>query len=392
MKKYSADKIFTGKEMLEKSVLITDDAGKILAIDSIEHHDRSSIQFFEGVLCPGFVNAHCHIELSYMRNRITRRTGLVQFVKDLLTIRNEKLETVLDEIEIANQEMIRNGIVAVGDISNDDHSLITKQKSKIYYHTFIETYGFKPENAAQYFSNAKNVFYKAKELNLAASITPHAPYSVPPVLMNLIYGWKENHPEIFSIHNQETEAETKFFFDGSGDFKNLIDDFFKLNSAEVFQPTGKRSIDYLIEFLPKENNALFVHNTFTTADELKKTSENFPNLFWCACPKANLYIENRLPDYNCWLQVKDRICIGTDSLASNNSLSILDEMKTIQSKFPDIKTETLINWATINGAKFLEIEKQFGSIEIGKQPGINLITELNNDHSFSERSAIRKII
>ena len=302
------------------------------------------------------------------------------------------MNIIIQTIDEANEEMFRNGIVAVGDISNDDHSLLTKQKSKIFYHTFVEAYGFKPENAEQYFSDAKKVFLKASEMKLAASITPHAPYSVPPTLMNLIFEWKENHPEIFSIHNQETKAETKIFLDGTGDFKNLIDDFFKLNSAEVFHPTGKRSIEYLLQFLPKEKNALFVHNTFTTAEELKKTSEDFQNVFWCACPKANMYIENRLPDYNNWLQITDKVCIGTDSLASNNTLSILDEMKTIQSNFPEIKTETLINWATINGAKFLEIDSQFGSIEIGKQPGINLISDLNGDNSFSKNSAVRKII
>ena len=392
MKKISAAKIFTGKEVLEKSVIITDDDGKILALDSIENQDKTSIQFFEGAICSGFVNAHCHLELSYMRNRIARGTGLVQFVKNLLTIRNEKLEVVFDEIEQADEEMIRNGIVAVGDISNDDHSLLTKQQSKIYYHTFVEAYGFKPENAEQYFNAAKKVFLKAREMNLAASITPHAPYSVPPELMKLIYGWKENLPEIFSIHNQETEAESQFFKDGTGDFKNLIDDFFKLNAVEVFQPTGERSIDYLLQFLPKEKHALMVHNTFTTEQEMKTVSEEFTNLYWCACPKANLYIENRLPDYNTWIQLKDKICIGTDSLASNDSLSIIDEMKVIQSHFPEIKTETLIGWATINGAKFLEIESQFGSIETGKQPGINLITNLNEDCSFSKNSGVRKII
>ncbi|MEI7801583.1 MAG: amidohydrolase family protein, partial [Bacteroidota bacterium] len=298
---------------------------------------------------------------------------------------------VLDEIEIANHEMNRNGIVAVGDISNDDHSLQTKSSSSLYYHTFVEAYGFKPENAEQYFTATKNVFQKAIELKLSAAITPHAPYSVPKELMQLIYGWNKNHPDVFSIHNQETEAETQFFQDGTGDFKKLIDDFFKMNSAEVFHPTGKRSIDYLLQFLPKEKNALFVHNTFTTAEELKNTSEDFPNVFWCACPKANLYIENRLPDYNNWLQVKDKVCVGTDSLASNDSLSILEEIKTIQKNFPELKTEMLINWATINGAKFLQIDEKFGSIEIGKTPGLNHLMNLNAADSFTEKTEVNKI-
>ncbi len=392
MNKYSAKKIFTGRELLENSVVTTDDAGLILSIDSIENHDKTSIQFFTGAICPGFVNAHCHLELSYMRNLIAHGTGLAQFIKDLLSIRNEKMEVILQEIEIANEEMCRNGIVAVGDISNDDHTLLEKKKSRIYYHTFIEAYGFNPTDAIHYFEIAKKVFLGARELNLSASITPHAPYSVPPQLMELIYGWNKNHPEIYSIHNQETEAEAQFFKDGSGDFKILIDDFFKLNSSEVFQPTGDRSINYLLKYLPKEKNALMVHNTFSTEEEINNISEEFKNLFWCACPKANLYIENRLPDYKNWLQVTDRICIGTDSLASNNSLSILDEIRTIQSNFPVIKTETLIGWATINGARFLKIDKQFGSIEVGKTPGLNFITDINDDGRLKVSSEVKRII
>lgn len=392
MKKFSAEKIFTGKEILTDKVIVTDDTGKILAIDSTENHSPESVWKFDGAICAGFVNAHCHLELSYMRNRISRGNGLVQFVKDLLTIRNESLEVVLAAIEDANEEMIANGIVAVGDISNDNHSLATKSASDIYYHTFVEAYGFKPENAQQYFDAAQKVFGEARELNLPASITPHAPYSVPPELMKLIYGWKKNAPEIFSIHNQETEAETNFFRDGGGDFKMLIDDFFKLDSSKGFHPTGERSINYLLQFLPEEKNALFVHNTFTTAEEMKNASEKFLNLYWCACPKANLYIENRLPDYNMWLQAKDKICIGTDSLASNDSLSIFDEMKTIQKNFPELKTETLMSWATINGANFLQVNEKSGSIEVGKTPGLNLISELRDDNSFSEKSEVRKII
>lgn len=392
MKKFSVAKIFTGKEILTNSVIITDDNGKILSLDSLKNHENSTIQFFDGAICPGFINVHCHLELSYMRNKISRGNGLVRFVKDLLTIRNEKMEVILQKIEEADIEMFNNGIVAVGDISNDDHSLLTKKKSKIYYHTFVEAYGFKPNEAGYYFEIAKQVFLKARSLNLPSSITAHAPYSVPKELMKLIYSWKENYPEIYSIHNQETEAETQFFLNGTGDFKVLIDDFFKLNSSEVFQPTGDRSINYLLKYLPKEKNALMVHNTFSTEEEINNISEEFKNLFWCTCPKANLYIENRLPDYKTWLQVTDKICIGTDSLASNNSLSILDEIRTIQTNFPEIKTETLVNWATINGARFLKIDEQFGSIEEGKTPGLNFITEINDDGRLKVSSTLKRII
>lgn len=120
-----------------------------------------------------------------------------------------------------------------------------------------------------------------------------------------------------------------------------------------------------------------MHNTFTSEEEMKNISNEFSKVYWCTCPRANLYIENRLPDYKRWMSVNDRICIGTDSVASNDVLSIFEEMKTIQQKNSFISTEQLIQWATINGAKFLELNDQFGSIEIGKTPGLNLISDLN---------------
>ena len=101
------------------------------------------------------------------------------------------------------------------------------------------------------------------------------------------------------------------------------------------------------------------------------------NIYWALCPNANLYIENRQPSYNLFLN--EKCTIGTDSLASNWSLSILDELKTIVNHSPQLPLELLIKWATFNGAEFLGITHQFGSIEKGKKPGINLIEQLNAD-------------
>jgi cytosine/adenosine deaminase-related metal-dependent hydrolase len=101
------------------------------------------------------------------------------------------------------------------------------------------------------------------------------------------------------------------------------------------------------------------------------------SLFWVLCPLSNEYIEDKIPDIAMIQSCVNNIALGTDSLASNFNLSILDEIKKILLEYPQIQTEEIIKWATLNGAKALNIDKSCGSIEVGKRPGLNLITNID---------------
>ena len=96
-------------------------------------------------------------------------------------------------------------------------------------------------------------------------------------------------------------------------------------------------------------------------------------MFYCLCINANLYIENELPNINLFVENNCNIVLGTDSYASNFSLNIFDEIKTIQKYFPQIPLEKILQWATFNGAKALGVEDKFGSLHLGKKPGIVLV-------------------
>ena len=126
--------------------------------------------------------------------------------------------------------------------------------------------------------------------------------------------------------------------------------------------------------LPVNNKLQLVHNTFTNQDDIFFATNYNQNLFWCFCVNANLYIENKVPNVNLFTQNNCTITLGTDSYASNWSLSIFDEIKTLHKHFPQIEWNDLLTYATLNGAKFLGVENKFGSIEKGKTPGLNLIS------------------
>ena len=189
-----------------------------------------------------------------------------------------------------------------------------------------------------------------------------------------------------TIHNQENEAENEYYKTKQGEIGPFlaslgIDDAF-------FTPTGKSSLISYLPLLDTGRPLIFVHNTFSAREDIQYAQNRLKEPWWCLCPNANLYIENRLPDINMLIDEYANICIGTDSLASNHELCILSEIYTIKRYYPDITWEILIKWATSNGAAALQMHEQIGTLEPGKQPGIVLITGLDT----SGKPKVKKII
>jgi aminodeoxyfutalosine deaminase len=162
-----------------------------------------------------------------------------------------------------------------------------------------------------------------------------------------------------------------------------------------WKPTGGSSLEYTLSFIPKENPLLLVHNTFTSPEDIQllKRKRNLENTFLVLCPNANFYIENQLPPVSLFQQEKLNICLGTDSLASNHKLSVLQEMITLQYHFPEITLQDLVEWSCLNGARALGLTDLFGSLEPGKKPGINLITGCDlQDMKLTEKSKVKKLM
>ena len=160
-----------------------------------------------------------------------------------------------------------------------------------------------------------------------------------------------------------------------------------------FQPYNKSSLQSYLPFLNKVKNLLLVHNTFTTQDDIdfaiKQSKKTQQQIFWCLCPNANLYIENKLPPVELLIKNNCNIVLGTDSYSSNHTLNILDEMKTLQKNFSSIELKQMLQWATFNGAKALNMQHKLGSFEKGKKPGIVLISNMHNQKLTQNAKAKR---
>jgi cytosine/adenosine deaminase-related metal-dependent hydrolase len=298
------------------------------------------------------------LELSHLKGITEKAEGILNFISRVKKRDEFKNEEIQNSIIKAEDQMIKNGIVAVGDICNTTDTLSQKQKGNLLYYNFIETFQTNDKKIKETLTSAKVIRNEFRNSGMKATIVPHSPYSVPPQLMEGISHSFDNEDNLLTIHMQETSEENQLFENNKGDFYNWLN---KINASSEIWGKRNNSTDVLKELGIKK--IILVHNTFSRKEDM---TDNY----YCTCPKANLYIERSLPDYS--LFNPEKLCVGTDSLASNNSLSIFEELLIIH-KNSDFDWHTLLKIACKNGAEFLGFD-QLGTFEKGKIPGINLVT------------------
>ena len=302
---------------IKEGVLQISEKGEVISVlESRVNIPTEKLEIFNGILCPGFINAHCHLELSHLKGIAEKGRGFLDFIATIQKRSKFKHEEIQNGIEKAEKQMIKNGIVAVGDICNTKDTIWQKQKGNMKYYNYIEIFGVDISKLEVIISEALQIRDEFRAAGQQATITPHAAYSVPPIMMQKILSFFDTKDYLFSIHMHETEAENKLFEQKEGEFYTWLN---SINASSEIWEKRNKSTDIVKEL--EEHRTLLVHNTFVKKEDLIDS-------YYCTCPKANLYIEDALPDYSIF--DIEKLCVGTDSLASNNSLSILEELLTIQ--------------------------------------------------------------
>jgi cytosine/adenosine deaminase-related metal-dependent hydrolase len=372
-------------EIVENGYLFIEEDGTLIHVtDQAPITSDFEVEVYEGILCPGFVNTHCHLELSHMKGLIPEATGLPEFVNQIPSLRNKSTENPLEAMAAGNNEMSQAGIVAVGDICNTSDSLNIKKDSALKYHSFVEVFGLDKNKNKELVIKGETIVQQYESQGQDCSITPHAPYSMSPQLLEGVYASSKG--QLLSIHHQETKSENEMFLESKGDLVNLYEKRALDISAQI--SFKKSSSEYsLLQYLPKNQKVLLVHNTYSESSDIDLIENHFSNAYWCTCPKANWYIERKLPNYDFWIDKKLKITVGTDSLASNDSLNILEELKLIQKHYAHIPTEELLRWASKNGADFFGYSG-LGSFTKGTKPGVLLIENVEG-MMLTEQSRIK---
>ncbi len=375
MKRFSAQYIFTNTDApLKRGIITTDDEGRILNIESTGGtlKEQHSVEFYDGIIIPGFVNCHCHLELSDMAGLIPRGNGLAKFITGIRSGRDKSISEVKSSAIRADSKMAGEGIVLCADICNTPVTFDLKKESSIVYKNLLEVFGLDPKKANKRIEEINTVAKIAEENGLYYSIVPHSTYSLSLPLYKMVRDLGENN-EITSIHFMESPGEKEFQEKGSGE---LFDTYLASGIISSAPETSGSLANVILNEVTASGNLLLVHNTYADRETLRAVNKRV-NSFWCLCPSSNIYISGQLPPAGLMQEEGCTIVVGTDSLASNSMLSILQEIRLLQDRFPFLATEELIRWATWNGARALNELDSFGSIETGKKPGLLLLQNID---------------
>jgi len=320
---------------------------------------------------PGLVNAHTHLELSWMRGRIDSIAAFPDWIRSVMALRRER-ESSSDEIAqaiaAAIDESRRFGTALVGDISNTlvaSAALAERQMAAV---VFYELLGFPASDADNVIGHALEVLRMMPPMGeVRHTLAPHAPYSVSPALFGRIRAALDQVPLArSSVHLGESESEIEFLRDGTGPYRDLLNDVGKWDPSWVAPRCGP--VEYIERMGFLDDRLLVVHGVHFGAGDLERIASKGATLV--TCPRGNVQTRAGSPPIGDFFASGVRVAVGTDSLASVPDLNVFAELAEMRRLSPETSPRLLLEAATINGARALGFESEFGSIDPGKREAL----------------------
>ncbi len=355
------------------AVLIADDgnieySGPFTGINN--HESFQVINLGNAVIVPGLINTHTHLELTHLHNVINYNSIFTDWIRQLVDIKKNWTEKEY-RLSIADgiKRSLESGTSTVVDITRNGLALGELILSNIRKTLFFEIIDFNPDTA----SNTIDCF-KGQVENitpndlLTIGVFPHAPYTVSKELYKCCKNSSSKLGIRIATHISETKDEVEFLTRGTGPFVSLLKDF---DMLKKWKHPGRRPIDYLknIGFLKK--GCILVHCNFLTDNEIGLIEKSESTVVFC--PRSHKYFQHTDHPF---LELRDRkinIALGTDSLASNDSLSILDEMKYLREHYNEVKPQEIFYMGTIAGAIALGMNDSIGRLEPGYNADIAVV-------------------
>jgi cytosine/adenosine deaminase-related metal-dependent hydrolase len=392
MKRFSAQYIITGAgSTLKRGIISTTDDGTVTAVTDTggDLRETGHTPFYNGIIVPGFINCHCHLELSAMQGAIPRSTKLPRFIQHVSEGRDKFAATAAVAASEADRNMFEAGINGCADICNTSSTFGIKEKSPIDYINLLEIFGTNPESADRRIAEINSLASEAAKWSAPWYITPHSFYSLSLPLLRKVKEITGSN-RVTSIHFMESAAEKEMMKKASG---ALAETYLSMGiTREIMEQRARDHAESVLSLVTSSGNLLLVHNTAAGDNDIERVMQR-DNVWWCLCPLSNRYIEDTAPPVEKLRQHGAAIVLGTDSLASNSSLSILDEMKAIAGMHPTIPLSEMVKWASSNGAEALGMDRKLGTIEVGKRPGLLLLENIDLEKPLLTREVtLRRLI
>jgi cytosine/adenosine deaminase-related metal-dependent hydrolase len=348
------------------------DGGRIAALGHSASPDQvdveADVDLGSVAILPGLVNAHTHLELSYLRDKVPPGPDFVTWIRGVVAARRTRADPrapeILEALERAIQETVQSGTAVVGDISNTLVPFEALARSPLAATVFYELIRFNSADADGFVDHAcRQLDALAPTDRVRAGLAAHAPYSVAPLVFRAIRRAVDRDPFVpWSVHLAESAEETAFIRDASGPWRALLEEVGAWNPDWV--APGVSPVQYLDEAGFLDARLLAVHGVQMSAADLTRLESRGTTLV--TCPRSNGHTGAGAPPLADFYRSGVRVAIGTDSLASVPDLNMFAELATIRALAPSVKASALLESATLQGARALAVDADYGTIEPGK--------------------------
>ena len=336
---------------------------------------------------PALVNAHTHLELSYLRGRVPRTEKFLDWIRTSMAARREYPDPGDPEIVAAARRAIADarasGTGLLGDISNTLVTAPLLREASVPAQIFYELLRFDVSDAESMTREARAKADAAADPggDVRVSLAPHAPYSVSPALFAAIRADLDARSgQVTSVHLGESAEETEFIRRGSGPWRVLLEELGVWTDA--WAAPGISPVAYLEQIGFLDRRVLAVHGVQFDGDDLGRLRAR--DMTIVSCPRSNQYVGVGAPSLEAFYAMNVNVALGTDSLASAPDLNMFAELAEARRLAPRVRARTLLESATCRGAAALGFEDDYGTLEVGKRAQIIAVAVPSNVSDVEE--------
>jgi cytosine/adenosine deaminase-related metal-dependent hydrolase len=341
-------------------VIVAD--GRIAEIGAATSYHGIVEDIGEVILAPGLVNAHAHLEFSDLRAPLGERgTGVPDWIRRVIAERKRANHDAAAAIAAGIAESAAAGVTTIGEICTAPaEAYVTMTRSPAMV-AFQEAIGFSTQRVDSVLANVERRLLAAQS---PAGLSPHAPYSVHPTLLDRIIGLATARGVPVAMHLAESLDELRLMANGDGMFRVLLEERSMWDPVAI--PPNSRTLDYLRR-LAQAPRALVIHGNYLDADEIEFMGQRRDSMSVVYCPRTHDYFAHPPYPLAAMRKAGVRVALGTDSRASNPDLDLLRDVRFAAARFPRIAPNDLLRMATIDAAEALGLGEMVGSLTLGKR-------------------------
>lgn len=356
-----------GPPIRDGQVAVAD--GRIVAVASARGRDAGTVDLGDVAILPGLVNAHTHLELSYLRDEVPPASQFVSWIGSVVQARRKRpdpsSQEILDGVHAGIAEAVQCGTALVGDISNTLVTFEPIARSQLAGVLFYELLKFNADDPDALVEDAcRRIDALENAGSVRATLAAHAPYSVSPRLFRSIRAALDRRVvRPCSVHLAESRDEVEFIRTGGGAWRQFLESVGAWDPG--WQPPGVSPVHYLDEAGFLDERTLAIHGVQMGPDDLRRLARRGTTIV--ACPRSNARTGAGDPPVAAFYEAGVRVAIGTDSLASTPDLNVFAELAAMRRLAPDVSAASLIDSATRQGARALGFDDEYGTLQAGRR-------------------------